>query len=251
MDNILPIDERHLGKIHHGGENVSVNTKLNRYFGKLSPAQVAEGMNCANSNAKRLLRDAELLCQNGRYPSAVGLAILAVEEAGKEAMLRTLVLARNADELKASWKDYRTHTMKNRLLAMPSLISSGARELEDFSQLFGESEYPHQIENLKQLCFYSDCLDAGRWSSPAEVINEKQARQVVASAKVMIDNKFHVTEKEVELWIKHLGPVWKKDMGQMKAALKNWFVDMVHLGLLKGNIGEVEGFVDGKKRWVH
>jgi AbiV family abortive infection protein len=197
------------------------------------------------------LRDAELLCQNGRYPSAVGLAILAVEEAGKEAMLRSLVLARNADELKASWKDYRTHTSKNRLLALPALASLGASELGDFDQLFRESEYPHEVENLKQVCFYTDCLDMVRWSNPAEAINEGQAKQIIACAKAVIDNKLDVTEKEVELWIKHLGPVWKEDMGRMKAALKNWFIDMVRLGLLKGNPGEVENFVDGKKHWVH
>jgi AbiV family abortive infection protein len=70
-------------------------------------------MNCANSNAERLLNDAELLYENGRYASAVGLAVLAVEEAGKEAMLRSLALARNANELKEAWRDYRTHTSKN------------------------------------------------------------------------------------------------------------------------------------------
>lgn len=227
------------------------NMKSNRYNRKLSPAQLAQGMNCANSNAKRLLKDAELLCQNERYPSAVGLAILAIEEAGKEAMLRSLALARNADELRTAWKDYRTHTSKNRLLALPHLLSSGARELEDLMPLFKESEYPHSIESLKQVSFYSDCLDSARWSSPDEVIREEQAKQGVAAAKVVINNKKHVTEKEVELWIKHMAPVWKKDWRQEKEALKSWFADLVRSGLIKGSADDYATFVDGKKRWVH
>jgi len=225
--------------------------KLDRYFGRLSPKQIALGINLANANAKRLLIDAELLCQNGRYPSAVGLAILAIEEAGKESVLRSVALARNNEDLKVSWKDYRTHTQKNRLLALPNLLSSGARKLEDFRPLFEESEYPQLIENLKQISFYTDCLGKAHWSSPAEVIDEKQAQQIIAFTKILIEIKREITDQEIKLLIKHIGPVWKRDMGLMKTALKNYFMELHNMGLLKGSIEYTLGFVDDKKDWLH
>jgi len=230
---------------------VSANKKLDRYLGKLSPKQVAQGIYSANANAKRLLIDAEILCQNGRYPSAVGVAILAIEEAGKEPVLRSLALARNNEDLKISWKDYRTHTEKNRLVALPNLLSTGARKLEEFRPLFTESEYPQLIENLKQISFYTDCLGKAHWSCPAEVIDEKQAKQIIAFTKIVVEVKHDVTEKEIELFLKHIGPVWKKDIELMKTALKNYFRELHSIGLLKGSIENAMSFVDGNKEWVH
>jgi AbiV family abortive infection protein len=74
--------------------------RLAQYFGALGPKQVAEGMNLALQNARRLLQDAQTLFENGRYPSAAALAILSIEEAGKLAVLRELSLARNQQELR-------------------------------------------------------------------------------------------------------------------------------------------------------
>jgi hypothetical protein len=140
---------------------------------------------------------------------------------------------------------------KNRLLALPLLKSSGAKGLDDLMPLFEGSEYPLSIENLKQVSFYSDCLEGARWSSPDKTICEEMAKGVIAAAKAVIRNKAHVTEKEVELWIQHMGPVWKKDWELGKVALKNWFADLVRLGLLKGNADDYASFVDGRKRWVN
>jgi len=227
------------------------NKKSNRFVGRLTPAQIAQGMNCANSNAKRLLNDAELLCENGRFASAVGLGVLAIEEAGKEAMLRTLALAESANELNEAWRDYRTHTSKNRLFAVPFLNAHGTMGLEDLKPLFKGSEYPQSIEDLKQRSLYSDCLGGDRWSSPNEAICEEMAKGVIAAARAVIKNKTQVTEKEVELWLQHMAPVKDKDWELKKAALKNWFADLVRLGLLKGNADDYARFVDGKKRWLN
>lgn len=41
----------------------SANIELNKYSGKLSPAEIAKGMNCVYVNARRLILDAELLLQ--------------------------------------------------------------------------------------------------------------------------------------------------------------------------------------------
>jgi hypothetical protein len=52
-------------------------------------------MNAANRNARRLVADAKLLLDAGRYPSAAALAALAIEESGKTSILRTLAVVKN------------------------------------------------------------------------------------------------------------------------------------------------------------
>ena len=60
-----------------------VKKSLDQYKGRLLPEQIAEGMNAAVRNATSLVDDANLLLERKRFPSAVALAILAIEEAGK------------------------------------------------------------------------------------------------------------------------------------------------------------------------
>ena len=230
---------------------MSGNYRLDQYKGRLTPSQIAEGINRAFSNAIRLVQDAELLCQNQRYPSAVGLAILAIEESGKVAVLRRLAVARNEVELKECWKGYRTHTEKSILFPMPDLVLAGAKTLEEFRPMFSESEFPQVVENLKQLSLYTDCLASAHWSTPVEVADEELAKKVLSIAKSLIGNEREVTEKEMELWIKHIGPVWKAEMEMMKTGLRNYFIELHRLGLLKGKIEDCLAFVDGKKDWVH
>ena len=62
--------------------------KLDGYRGKLSSAQIADGMNAAVANARLLLEDAKFLLERMRYPTATSLAILAIEEDGKTALFR-------------------------------------------------------------------------------------------------------------------------------------------------------------------
>lgn len=56
---------------------------LNQYRGPLSSTEIAAGMNAARENTNRLAKDAKLLFEQERYPSALALAILAIEETGK------------------------------------------------------------------------------------------------------------------------------------------------------------------------
>ncbi len=65
-------------------------TKLNQYRGTLTADQIAEGINCANRNAMRLVEDAKLLLANDRLPSACSLAVLSIEESGKASILRRI-----------------------------------------------------------------------------------------------------------------------------------------------------------------
>ncbi|HXS73708.1 MAG TPA: AbiV family abortive infection protein, partial [Rhodanobacteraceae bacterium] len=179
--------------------------KLNAYRGKLTAAQIAEGMNAALENARRLAADAERLLNIGSFPSAASLAALAIEEAGKISILRALSLARSQTELNDAWKDYRSHTMKNRAWIMPQLVAAGARKLEDLRVLFDESSnHPYVLDQLKQLGFYTDCLGKALWSKPSDVIDEHLASSLVHVSKLLSQGSKH-SQREIELWMEHVG----------------------------------------------
>src|ERR1044072_3654797 len=137
----------------------AMNTRV-PYRGKLSPKQVAAGMNAATRNATRLVKDAEALFAAKRYPSAAALAALAIEEGGKLSILRALAVARNNDEIRAGWKSYRSHQTKNVLWLFPLYVLSGIRTLDGFRSLFHpDSKHTKRLDELKQGGFYTDCVD--------------------------------------------------------------------------------------------
>ena len=69
-------------------------------------------------------------------------------------------------------------------------------------------------------------------SLPNAVIDGTQADSLIAIARVVAGSKNapHTT-REVELWIEHLGPVWKKEMAWMQQGLTNWNSAMLKEGL--------------------
>jgi AbiV family abortive infection protein len=220
-----------------------VKKKLDAYRGRLAAAKIADGMNAAAANARRLSHDAETLLAAGGFSTAASLAALAIEESGKISILRELALARTDAEAAEVWKSYRSHTRKNTSWLLPQLVTAGARRLDNFEPLFEESaEHPFLLDQLKQLGFYTDCLGNGHWALPWQVIDEALARTLVEIAKVLAGKNEH-TEREVALWIEHIGPVWKKDPAWMKQALVNWYGAMQSAGLAAEGANEMERFV--------
>jgi AbiV family abortive infection protein len=221
------------------------HNRLDQYKGRLSIGQVCEGINLAIMNATRLLSDAELLFQNKRYASATSLAILSIEESGKISILRGLSLARNENDLLEAWKDFRSHKKKNVQWILPDLVRAGARKLDELKKIFDEhSDHPDILDNLKQIGFYTDCLGNAHWSAPSIVIDEKIADSIVKTARLLLIKKM-VTEKEMELWIKHLRPVWKTNLNAMKQALLNWYEEMKENGLLNEGLESAFRFIYG------
>jgi AbiV family abortive infection protein len=217
--------------------------KLDTYQGNLTTAQVAEGMNAAVRNAQRLAEDAKTLLDARRFPTAASLAILAIEEAGKISILRALVLARTNDELAETWKQYRSHTSKNVGWLLPQLVAKGARKLDDFRPLFEkDSDHPYVLDQVKQIGFYTDCLGKAHWSLPDDVVDENLARTLVEIAKIFVRKDEH-TEKELELWVEHIGPVWKKEPALMKQALVSWYAAMQQVGLVPAGSNQMDQFV--------
>ena len=217
--------------------------KLDQYRGKLKPAQIAEGMNAAIGNAKRLVDDAELLLKQRRFPSAASFAVLSIEESGKLSILRQLAVVQNEKQIIDSWRQYRSHTKKNVAWILPDLVKGGARKLADLKPIFDEdSDHPYVLDHIKQISFYTDCLGTAHWSIPDEIIDEKLAGMLVEVARLFVAKR-EVTEKEIELWIKHIGPVWMKNTEWMKHALENWYQDMQENGLTPEEPNAMQQFI--------
>jgi AbiV family abortive infection protein len=163
-----------------------MSRSLDAYRGQLTPAQVAEGVNSASRNSARLAGDAKLLLENGRFPSAASIAVLAIEEAGKTSILRGLAVANDDEEIKKEWKAYRSHTSKNVQWILPRLVTEGARKLGDLRSIFDrDSDHPLLLNNIKQLGFYTDCLGDAHWTEPAEIVDEQIAKMLVEVAQIL------------------------------------------------------------------
>jgi AbiV family abortive infection protein len=145
-------DRPHLPK----EEDTIAKRALDKYKGRLTPEQIAEGINAASRNAVRLVGDADLLLESERFPSAAALAILAIEEAGKVAILRELSVAQEEDKaLDNCWRDYRRHTKKNVAWLLPQLVAEGGTRPRSFSSSFwqecGSPVPPRQCETNQPL----------------------------------------------------------------------------------------------------
>lgn len=217
--------------------------KLNSYRGRLSPAQIAAGMNAAAANAYRLASDAERLLDAGSFATAASIAILAIEEAGKVSILRALSLAKTDAEAAESWSEYRSHTKKNATWLLPQLAARGATKLDDLKPMFDEaSDHPFVLDQLKQVGFYTDCLGKANWAVPSEVIDETLARGLVGIARLFAHGERYV-EKDIQLWVEHVGPVWKRNPEWMKQAVINWYAAMQVAGLRPQGTNEMKEFV--------
>ncbi len=221
---------------------MSIKKQLNSYRGQLNPVQITDGMNVARRNALRLLEDAEILLNSGRYPTALSLAILSIEESGKATILRGLAIAKDNVSLKNSWKEYRTHTAKNAAWISPQLAADGANTLEDLSPIFNRnSPHPYMLDQLKQIGFYTDCLGEAHWSEPSDVIEEDLANLMVSIARIFTVNR-EVKVKEIELWIKHMSITDNGAYTSQKESLMHWYAEMTELCLIPEG-STFEGFM--------
>ena len=200
--------------------------KLPRYKGELSAVQIAHGMNAACRNARRLADDAKLLLDAGRYPTAASIAALSIEESGKMSVLRRLAFAPNKEVRRSAWKDYRSHRSKNAAWILPDLVAKGARDLDSLRPATDASAgHTALLDQVKQIGFYTDCLGDAHWSEPEKVIDENLSRSLVRIADILASSEV-VTVKEIELWVKHMRPVYGTSLERMKTALLDWFAAM-------------------------
>jgi AbiV family abortive infection protein len=219
--------------------------QIKQYRGPLSSSEIAEGMNAARQNAVRLVKDAQFLFDNKSYASAIALSILAIEEAGKEHVLRGLAVARDEAELNEAWRDYRRHTKKNILWPFIDAVQKGARRADDFLPLFDpDAEHPFILDQLKQISFYTDCLRKGHWSVPEKVATKEASQSLLKIAESFTHTR-EITTEEIDLWIQYMKPVWHATDGSKEQALIEWDKEMRRRGLAKNSMTMEQFFVEG------
>ena len=220
------------------------NVKLQQYRGLLSAAEVAQGMNAASRNARRLVGDARLVLNNHGYATAFALACLSIEESGKSRILRELALARDEGEARECWRGYRSHTYKNLLWPLIESVAAGARRARDFATLLNpDAEHAHLLDKLKQISLYTDCFCKGHWSVPADVVDKELAESLVLSAEVLVPAR-EISTEEIELWIQYMQPVWGrgKAAASMEEALFQWNGEIRRRGLADADSCSLEAF---------
>jgi hypothetical protein len=139
-------------------------------------------------------------------------------------------------ELKNAWRSYRSHTEKNVLGTFIDHVKP-CSNIEDFRPLYDkDSDHPRALDAVKQIGFYSDCLGKCHWSLPDEVVNEDLAKSLLSTAIVLIPSGVSAMESapELDLWVKHMRPVWRKEMSLMRRALIDCYQEASDLGVLRG-----------------
>jgi AbiV family abortive infection protein len=214
-------------------KKVHCHQGLDQYTGRLNAAQIAAGMNAAEENAARLLADAELLLNAGRYPTACSLATLCIEEAGKISTLRRIATCNDDAERREVWKEYRSHQSKSRHAIIRRVFAHHACPPDELSGAAASwTERSGTIDMLKQRGFYTDCVGDVTWSKPDSIIERQLAEQLIGIALIMsVGRGYRHTVKEIELWIAHMGPVMDKPYAWIKTALINWHRAMADHGL--------------------
>jgi AbiV family abortive infection protein len=221
-----------------------VKKKLDQYRGPLTDTEIAEGMNAAGRNARRLAADAAVMIREESFPTAAALAILSIEESGKTAILRGMAALTSEGDIKQAWQQYRKHTAKNVMWQIGDLVARGARRLDDFRPLFAAtSDSPYVLEMLKQIALYTDCLGQRHWSEPPNAVESNLAQSLVQTADLLAQRK-PVEVAEVTAWRKHMQPVWGTSTAAMSAAIIRWHDEMVEAGLADdSHKGELEQFI--------
>lgn len=212
--------------------------RLSQYRGDLDAAQIAHGMNSARRNARRLADDAKALHDLTRFPTATAISILSIEESGKLTILRGLAAAPSPELRRQHWKEFRSHRSKNVAWIIPELYLKGARTLDSLRLASDPSaEHTALLDQLKQLSLYTDCLGAAKWSEPDDVIDEALSCALVKIASLLAKGP-PVTELEIQLRIKHMGPTHGESLERQKASLAVWYAAMKEYGLWDEERGE-------------
>jgi AbiV family abortive infection protein len=221
------------------------------YRGQITPARAAAGINAALRNARRLLADAVLLFKAESYATALSIAVLAIEECGKHAIIHRILIAKSDKQRKEHWGEYTTHTEKNVSWVVPNLVRAGASHIDDFKIIDDEtSVHPFALDDFKQWGLYTDCREKF-WSEPEKVVTPSMAFEVLQQAQALIRNTHEVNEEQLTVYVKHLSPVLTEDprdadQNAVRAALESYFQECQQRGWLHADT-DIHAFFHGSE----
>lgn len=221
---------------------------ISEHRGSLTPAQAAAGMNHLKENSFRLLADAVLMYVSGRYPTAVTLSILAMEETGKRSILQEIVAARNSTARKRLWAQWRTHSPKL-TAALQHLMAHHILNVDNRATYAAmtsaiSTTIPRDIISKKEAATYVHCLPRIVWSTPNESVTKDAATEMLAAA-LGICSSATVTETEVRLWAQYVVPFRGTSFTKLRSAYTTYVKALEDAGVLKpGSTSLIEDVFD-------
>lgn len=153
----------------------------------LTPNEATAGVSAALENGRRLASDARLLNEQGRSPTALAIAILAVEELDKIGLITQVWHARHSPEkLDAPVSDFRNHRVKNSQMLVARCVEMGfvPAEIDRIKSDRGPS-WAAFFEDLKHKHIYVDRTKDG-WRSPSGIWPSEESARVNAEVYVRV-----------------------------------------------------------------
>jgi len=154
-----------------------------KYNGKLTMEQISEGIYFCIENATNIFGDACILIKANRFPRALSLLLLAIQEAGKVKILENMSMlpTKNQKLWKKEWKNFRKHDTKDSLghnIKIFSEFNDSPGEYFWQKLLYKINNFVPEREKVRQLGLYIDYIASDKkWWSPNE-INKKMVKMV-------------------------------------------------------------------------
>lgn len=162
---------------------------------RLSLAEMGNGIAVANRNARRLVTDSLVLLEHHRFPSALALSVLAMEESVKWWALAQVAILGEKHEVVAAWKDNIDHRVK---LGRAFRTMAAAIEAGRPSDYTAEMEMLASSTQLMKLrAMYSAFVEGRRWVEPSDVVEAAEARLVVGVAATLAVGPFRMTGRRL------------------------------------------------------
>lgn len=188
---------------------------------KLSVEQVKIAREKALRNAKDLIKDAELLYANARWPRVVFLCQIAGEEIGKHILLSSLTIHLIAgDEInwKRVWKRLTSHREKLEMVTYLEDVFLEQPFTDTLNEYFSElKDEVQQLETFKQKSLYCDFTQEIP-HCPTDIIKEEYAQNAIKWAKGRSDlfSKIEEGLKDVNV----LDKISKKDIEKFRQRME-------------------------------
>jgi hypothetical protein len=85
----------------------------------------------------------------------------------------------------------------------------------------------------------------GKWAEPVSVIKEDLAQSYVEIAEQLASEHL-VTAQEIELWVKHMGPVQRSSPAWFKKAFENYYAELQEKGLAPPGDNVATKLIEGR-----
>ena len=177
----------------------SLNTLFKRYNGKLTIEQISEGIYFCIENATNIFGDAYILIKANRFPRALSLLLLAIQEAGKVNILKnmTMISTKNQNLWKKEWKNFRKHDAKDSLghnIKVSSEYNDSPGEAFWQLLLCKNNNFSSEREKTRQLGLYTDYFAGDKkWWRPNEI--NKKLVKIAESEATKILYKLQMEKK--------------------------------------------------------